>query len=59
MESLKVINQNKYFTVIEFLGDRYINVKKQGVSSIQIDGQTFYKIASIGNQSSMQILRCA
>lgn len=57
MGTLKVINQNKYFTVIEFLGDRYINVKKQGVSSIQINGQTFYKISSISNQSNTLILK--
>jgi hypothetical protein len=57
MGTLKVINQNKYFTVIEFLGDRYINVKKQGVSSIQINGQTFYKLSSISNQSNTLILK--
>jgi hypothetical protein len=57
MGTLKVINQNKYFTVIEFLGDRYINVKKQGVSSIQINGQTFYKLPSISSQSNTLILK--
>lgn len=57
MGTLKVINQNKYFTVIEFLGDRYINVKKQGVSSIQIEGQIFYKLPSISSQSNTLILK--
>ena len=57
MGTLKVINQNKYFTVIEFLGDSYINVKKQGVSSIQIEGQTFYKLPSISSQSNTLILK--
>jgi hypothetical protein len=44
MGTIKVINQNKYFTVIEFSGVRYINVKKSGASSIEINGRLFYKI---------------
>lgn len=50
MGTFIVINQNRYFTVIEFLGERYINVKKQGVSTIQMNGQLFYKIATISSQ---------
>ena len=57
MGTIKVINQNKYFTVIEFSGVRYINVKKSGVSCIQIDGQLFYKLSDIGSQSNTLILK--
>ena len=50
MDTFKVISQNKYFKVIEVLGERYINVKK-GTVSIEIDGERFYKLSSIGYQS--------
>jgi hypothetical protein len=52
MKSLKVISQNRYFTVIELYGERYINVKKSGVGCIKIEGQTFYKIVGINNQAN-------
>ena len=44
METLKVINQNKYFKVIKvFVGIRFINVQKVGVR-ININGELFYKL---------------
>ena len=56
METVKVITQNKYFKVIEVFGIRYINVKKAGVS-IQVDGEVFYKLPSIGSQSNTLMLK--
>jgi hypothetical protein len=51
MHIYKVISQNKYFKVIEILGERYINVKKGSVS-LEINGERFYKLSSIGYQSN-------
>jgi len=51
MYSFKVISQNKYFKVIEIFGERYINVKKSG-TSIVINGENYYKLPSISNQSN-------
>jgi hypothetical protein len=48
MESLQ-IKQYKYFKVVEIFGIRFINIKKPGVS-IKIDGEMYYKLASIGYQ---------
>jgi len=48
MESLK-IKQYKYFKVVELFGIRFINIKKPGVR-IKIDGEMYYKLASIGYQ---------
>ena len=56
MVTLKVINQNKYFTVIEVFGIRFINVKKAGVS-INIDGELYYKLPSIVIQSNTLVLK--
>lgn len=56
METLKVINQNKYFKVIEVFGIRFINVKKAGVS-INIDGELYYKLPSIVSQSNTLVLK--
>lgn len=56
MDTLKVINQNKYFKVIEVFGIRFINVKKAGVS-ININGELFYKLPSIVSQSNTLVLK--
>ena len=56
MGTLKVINQNKYFKVIEVFGIRFINVKKAGVS-ININGELFYKLPSIVSQSNTLVLK--
>lgn len=56
METFKVINQNKYFKVIEVFGVRFINVKKAGVS-INIDGELYYKLPSIVIQSNTLVLK--
>ena len=56
METLKVINQNKYFKVIEVFGIRFINVKKAGVS-INIDGELYCKLPSIVIQSNTLVLK--
>jgi hypothetical protein len=56
METVKVITQNKYFKVIEVFGIKFINVKRAGVS-INVDGEVYYKLASIGSQSNTLMLK--
>ena len=56
MATIKIINQNKYFKVIEIFGIRFINVKRPGVC-IKVDGVCYYKLPFSEYQTSMLVAK--
>ena len=58
MATVKIINQNKYFKVIEIFGFRFINVKRAAVS-VKYNGEWYYKLPSSEYQSSMLMVNPA
>ncbi len=56
MATIKIINQNKYFKVIEIFGFRFINVKRPGVC-IKVEGVWYYKLPFSEYQTSMLVAK--